>query len=358
MYSTNLISSSAVIARIKSDLQNPPNRIEGSFAADNAQAVGKEISRYYIYVDWLQRMHYVETAIGTYLDRKAIEAGVFRKEPVRSTGAATFSGSVGAVIPIGLIVRSDTQTYLTMQDGVIGADGTATVDVEAVNPGALGNIPVGAIKGSEPVDGVDSVANAEPIGGGTDREDDETLRDRALLKMRYPGTSGNKYHYIHWALEVDGVGQVKVFPLWDGPGTVKVSVLDANQRAATAELIANVTEHIDGDGGPDGGALAPIGATLTVSTATEQAVNVTAAIQLMDGYEVSGIEEALKVVLQNYLTNLAYVGHRLTVARVIDMLMEIEGVHDINSLQLNGSGDAVIAGEEEILTLGSVVIAI
>ena len=52
-----LITSEEIIARMKADLKNPPNRIEGSFACDNIQAVGKEIAKYYSFVEYLNDMH-------------------------------------------------------------------------------------------------------------------------------------------------------------------------------------------------------------------------------------------------------------------------------------------------------------
>lgn len=356
MYSTNRVTSEEVIKRIKDELKNPANKIEGSFAADNAQAVGKEIAKYYAYIDWLQGMHYAVTAEGLWLDKKAVEHGVFRKTATRSTGNVTFTGTPGAMIPTGFKVYSDTQTFEVVYGGVIGDSGTVDLRVRSIETGVNVNVPIGAIKKMDSVDGLREVHNAEPITGGTDQEDDESLRERLLLRMRYPGTSGNKYHYLHWAMEVDGVGRVKVFPEWNGPGTVKVSILDRNQGVASQELMQKVKDHIDVDDG-SGDTLAPIGATLTVSTATAVTLNIEAKITGVDEtVKPSDLMEVYAYFLKEYFTEIAYTRERVTVAKLIDLLWRIDGVGEILSLQVNGGTDNIAIGEEEIPVVGSVVL--
>ncbi len=55
--------------------------------------------------------------------------------------------------------------------------------------------------------------------------------------MRREAVSANKQHYKQWAEELDGVGRAKVFPLWDGDGTVKIVVTDANMQPASDVLL-------------------------------------------------------------------------------------------------------------------------
>ena len=49
----------------------------------------------------------------------------------------------------------------------------------------------------------------------------------------------------------------KVIPLWNGAGTVKIVIVDADNRPADSELISKVKEHIEEN--------RPIGAEVTVS---------------------------------------------------------------------------------------------
>lgn len=356
MYSTYRVTSDEVIKRIKDALENSANKIEGSFAADNAQAVGKEIAKYYAYMEWLQSMHYALTAEGEWLDKKGVEHGAFRKKATKSTGVVTFTGAPRTEIPTGFKVYSDTQTFEVIYGGSIGDSGSVDLSVRSVERGVNVNVPIGAIKKADSIDGLRAVRNDAAITGGTDDEDDESLRERLLLRMRYPGTSGNKYHYLHWAMEVDGVGRVKVFPEWKGPGTVKVSILDRNQGVASQELMQKVKDHIDVDNG-SGDTLAPIGATLTVSTATAISLNIEAKITGVDEtVKPSDLIEVYAYFLKEYFTEIAYTRERVTVAKLIDILWRIDGVGEILSLQVNGGTDNIAIGEEEIPVVGSVVL--
>ena len=349
-----------IVSRMKADLKNPPNRVEGSFAADNIQAVAKEILKYYDYVEFLQDQHYAETAQGEYLDKKAKEVGVFRKEPTKANGFATFEGTPGVMIPAGFRVHSDSYTYITKEIGYIEDNGQVVLPIEAEKAGKESNIPAGSIyKFDSGVGGLRRVHNEKAVENGTDLEDDESLRERTLLRMRYPGTSGNQYHYMHWAMEVDGVGRVRVFPVWDGPGTVKVSILDSNQRVANQDLIKKVKHHIDNDGDSMGESLAPIGALLTVDTAKTKNLNIEGKVILEQGSRLrrEDLAETLKKELQAYIdTTIAYKTSRLTVAKVIDILYSVEGVQDITELTVNGVNDSIAFGQEEIPFVESVVL--
>lgn len=76
--------------------------------------------------------------------------------------------------------------------------------------------------------------------GGTDRESDEALYLRVVEARQRPATSGNGWDYRRWALAVEGVGEVKVVELWNGPGTVGLTLTDSNFRGASPEIIQAV----------------------------------------------------------------------------------------------------------------------
>lgn len=353
------ITSEEIIARMKADLKNPPNKIEGSFASDNIQAVGKELERYYNLLEYLDSQHYIETAEGDALDKKANDVGVFRKQPTKATGFVTFLGTNGTFIPAGLTVASDAFSYITTRSGRI-ENGQCVLPIEAVEPGILSNIPAGSIYKFRSTPGIREVTNVKPISNGTDLETDANLRARTQMRVRYPGTSGNQHHYMHWAMEVEGVGRVKVFPLWDGPGTVKVSILDSNQQVANEDLIKKVQYHIDHEGERMGEALAPIGALLTVSTAKTKGLNIKAKINMVEDmyYTEDMIAETLKTALQLYIDeNISYKTQRLTVAKVIDILYTLDGVLDIIELTVNDRSDSISFGPEEVPIVESVDIS-
>ena len=70
--------------------------------------------------------------------------------------------------------------------------------------------------------------------------------------------------------EVEGVGSARCIPVWDGPGTVKVVIIDSNLGVADEALIQKVKEHILDN--------CSFEATLTVTTATIVTINIKAKI--------------------------------------------------------------------------------
>ncbi|NLY09358.1 MAG: baseplate J/gp47 family protein [Tissierellia bacterium] len=359
-----MYSSDLIIRRIKQELRNPANKIEGSLGSDNAQAVGVELERVYKYIDWVNDMHFVDTAEDEYLDRKALDYGLERKKATASRGYVTFYGPSGTIIPIGAIVRSDTLSFKTLESGTI-EDTNIRLMCECTTLGKKGNVPENAIEDYRGINGITRVDNEE-FRGGVDIEDDESFRNRLLLYIRYPGTSGNAYHYMHWALSVQGVGRVLVFPLWNGPGTVKVSILDSNARAATTELINKVKNYIDPDDG-QGTELAPIGANLTVTTATEIAININLTLTLKTGTDKDIVKAEIKEKLDKYYRKTSYAGEptrrkedisftMVSYAKMIDIVMDIDGVLDVVTATMNNKKENVRLEVEQIPIVGEVVI--
>jgi uncharacterized phage protein gp47/JayE len=135
--------------------------------------------------------------------------------------------------------------FATTEDATIPAGGTVDVPVQAVEPGASGNVAAGAIQLLvSPLPGVASVTNAQPTSGGLDQESDASLLARYLQRVRNPSAGGNKADYTAWALEVPGVGGVSVVPVRDGPGTVSIAIIDANKAPADQALVDAVQNYI------------------------------------------------------------------------------------------------------------------
>lgn len=346
--------------RMKSWLTSPSAKNEGTFSIFNLRAVAQELALFRNDLEIMQDNNSISTAAGEYLDAKANDYGLTRHSAANATGDLTFTGNDGVNIPGGTIVQAPEYgvSFVTWQNVTISS-GTATVGATCTVSGPAGNVEAGAINTMQAqVQGVTSVTNAAAFTGGMDAEDDETFRYRIYQKIRYPATSGNVYHYQQWATSVNGVGAVKVFPLWDGPGTVKVSILDANGDPADEELIEEVQNYIDPDEG-HGGGQAPIGAVVTVSTATPKTVNVAATVEL--GATSSGIEaveDAFTQRLKDYFHSIAYDGKTdgVSVAIVGRELLDTDGVIDYANLTLNGGTQAVTIGEEEVLQVGTVTL--
>jgi uncharacterized phage protein gp47/JayE len=240
------------------------------------------------------------------------------------------------------------------------AGGTLTVSVEALAPGSIGNVPAGAVTltaATEP--GIFTVTNEEPITGGTDPETDEALRERLLAAYRGRGP-GTVRDYEIWARAYSGVGRVTVIPLWDGPGTVLVIALTEDGDPVSGGTVTGLQALLDPVAG-EGGGDAPIGPEVTVVTATEIDVDVTATVELETGYSVDGatgtvdLTDSISAAVTTYLESVEP-GQEIVVRKIISAIVSIPGVHDVDvddpaaNVSLDSSPTA------EIATLGTLAL--
>lgn len=243
----------AILKRMLDQLPSTLDKSEGSFIWDSLSPVAVELALAAIWAQEVLRRSFAETTFGQYLDLRAEEHGLTRRAATKATGEVTFTGTPGVTIPAGTRVSTtaDAATgasaieFQTTQEAVVGGGGSVTVPIEAVEAGADGNVVAGSVNIiMVPVAGVSSVTNAASTSGGYDTEDDASLLARYLFKVRNPSAGGNKADYINWALEVPGVGAVRVLPTRDGPGTVAVIIVDAERAPAPQGLVDAVQEYI------------------------------------------------------------------------------------------------------------------
>ena len=314
------------------------------------------------------RLAFPQTSYGQYLDFLGEMKGVFRHPATPASGTVVFTGQPGTVISAGFVVLTEATSpspaieFKTKERVQIGEDGTVTVTAECLAPSTLGNVAAHTITLlSEPISGVTSVDNPEAFSGGTDEEDDDSYRERVLATYDEP-LSGAKKDYERWAKEVPGVGDVYVIPLWDGPGTVKVLIMDSNGQPANQELIEAVQNHIAPDG-PLGGGKAPIGAHATVDAPEVFAIDISFSLFLKEGHGAQTVVENIKARLRDFMAGFKLntgdrPPERITVTKVGHEILSAEGVADYASLTLNGNDAYVEIPVAKIPVLGEVAVNI
>lgn len=139
------------------------------------------------------------------------------------------------------------------------------INILAIQSGKNGNVPSETItKIPITIEGIISVINEKETAGGYDAEVDIDYRNRYYERLREPTTSGNIYHYKRWAKQVNGIGEARIIPIWQGANTVKVIVIGQDRLPTTQEIVDNVQKYIDPDKKGIGEGVAPIGAKCTV----------------------------------------------------------------------------------------------
>src|SRR5690606_3189547 len=114
------------------------------------------------------------------------------------------------------------------------------------------------------LEGVTGVTHPAPIFGGTEREGEEELRERVLLKFA-GSEAANIVWYRSTAMEQPGVGRVTVIPVGEGPGTVVVILMDRDGQPVSDTIVDDFQERMDPIPGQGAGE-APIDHTVIVVT--------------------------------------------------------------------------------------------
>lgn len=203
------------------------------------------------FLDSMSKQIHPKTADSEYLEKShAALRGMTRKAATSASGAVTFSGTNGAMIPAGSILkRSDNVEYALAADVTIAA-GTGTGAVTALATGSAGNCAVGVkLTLTSPIAGVQPIALTAGAGlsTGADIEADESLRDRVVDRWQQPPHGGAAHDYEAWAKEVPGVTRAWVHPLKMGLGTVLVQfVMDDKPDTIipTPDEVSNVLAYL------------------------------------------------------------------------------------------------------------------
>lgn len=305
------------------------SKIEGTFENDVLASNSFEFSKSEVEIEQLYKAAFADTSWGEYLTLRAAEFGIDRKPAVRAIGALTITGTKGIIVPQGSVFSTDNNVYFTTDAACTIADnGTVDVKITAQIAGTSGNVGANTIdKIPMSIPGVSKVINKDATHDGFEEETDESLLKRYLVHVRTPATSGNVMHYKEWALSVAGVGDVKVIPLWNGNGTVKVLVTDVNKNAASQELQKKVADYIE--------TVRPIGATVTVTAPAYLNINVTANVKVNQEY-LQDYASVLKNTLDAYLVDSGFDSDYVSIAQVGKVLLNSGVISDYDSLKING----------------------
>lgn len=326
-------------------VSNNVDKREGSVIFDAVAPVAYSLSNLYFTLDNYGDLIFPDTSLGEYLDRFSLPFNITRKESVKAVKEGVFDMDV----PVGSRFTTSGEDYsIFTVKSKIGQDSENhyVCEMECESAGEAGNIYVGKLIPIDYMDGLTIAEVGKVILEGMDEETDEEFRKRLLAKMQRPSTSGNANDYYNWAMEYPGVGAVKVFPLSYGPGTVKLVIADEEKAAVSPELIKNVTNHIN--------EVRPIGADITVVSAVEKKIDITANVLLSKTSSLGVVQSTFSDCIEEFLKENAFKTKTISLARIGNLLMGITGVEDYVHLTMNGLAENMVIKEEEVAVNGTV----
>jgi uncharacterized phage protein gp47/JayE len=337
------ITYEAILQRMLARVPDTIDKREGSIIYDALAPAAMELQLMYIELDTMLKLAFADTSSGDYLEMRAGEMGIERIAATYALRKAFFyaQNDVPMDVLIGTRFTIDNLNYVTVEKV-----STGQFRLQCETAGEAGNIPFGPLIPIDYIDGLVKAELADILTPGEDEETDTSLLERYHFRVRQPITSGNVYHYKQWAREVAGVGDAKVFPLWNGNGTVKVAIADSGMQPASSALVATVAEYIE--------TVRPIGATVTVVSAAGKTVNVAAKVVLAPGYALQAVYDAFLTAVDGYLREIAFSISYVSYAKIGTLLLAISGVDDYSDLRLNGVAANITLAGEEIPVLGNI----
>lgn len=319
-----------MLSRVDNDI----DKREGSIIYDALAPAAYKLAETYFKLSNYVDLFFIDTTVGEYLDRKAMDYGVTRKEARKAIRKIETNGS------IEICTRWGIEDLIYTVTEVISAN---IYKAECNQAGEIGNLYEGKLENIDNVSGI-TASLTDIVTSGSNIESDEELRARIKEQFINPAQDGNTAQYLKWATEYTGVGTAKVFPLWNGANTVKVAITNSLFKPAETELVKEFQKYMDPDSKGLGNGLAPLGSKVTITGGTKKDINITANVILNEGYsDVIGAAEAIS----NYLSTIVYKKNSVSYMRIGSTLLDCPSILDLNNLKVNDlTSDVVLEGDE------------
>lgn len=349
-----------MLTRISNMYPNLDTR-EGSMIYNALASAAVETAISYYELENVRRESFVPTASREFILIGCLQMGININQfkPTYGTFQAEFNVEVQAgsrwscdlynyIVEESLGLNPETNLFeYTLRCETLGAaPNTVTGDLSAIN-----EIPTGL-----------EIARITAclIEGEDSATDDEIIRTYVEF-VTSAVSDGNVAQYERWCSEYEGVGNYKIFPLWNGANTVKVSILTASNRAIDTNEDGNLVdvfqEYLDPNTEGMGNGKAPIGAFVTVTTATEVPINVSGKVTLSSGYSQLDMPD-IEGAITKFFANIAYKKKVVSYMSLGAAILDVPGVEFVAELTLNDGSQDIILDAEQIPALGTTTWAV
>lgn len=347
------ISYDLILKRMLDRVPSGFDKREGSIIYDALAPAAMELMGMYIELNIILRETFGDTASRDFLIRRAKERGL-TPQPATQAILKAISKPSTLDIKLGSRLSLEELNYEIIEKI---QDGEYKVRCETL--GVLGNKYFGFAIPIDYIQGLESVEITELLIPGEDEEDTEVFRKRYFDSFDSKAYGGNVEDYLRKTNSIPGVGCTKVTPVWDGGGTVKLTILDANFDRANDTLIEYVQDIIDPTMDATGIGIAPIGHIVTVDTAEEVAVNVSSVIVCDTGYTFGSLKSKLMTVLEEYLLEIRKSwadqnNHVVRIAQIESRILAVEGIVDITNTKINRVENNLTLDKYQIPIIGDI----
>lgn len=356
---TNDVILNRMLNRVSASL----DKREGSVIYDAAAPASIEFALLYAQIDYFMKNTFGDTADREFLIERALERGL---TPYPASAATVKVKAVPETVelPVGSRYSYDDVNYR-----IVGALGAGEYEAVCEAAGTVGNKPAGRIIPIDYTAGLQIAELTEIIVPGEDEEDTEAFRARYLSSFGNQAYGGNIADYRNKVNAIPGVGGVKVYPVWDGGGTVRIVFMTSEYKVPQPEFVEQVQTEIDPTKNHgEGIGIAPIGHTVTVQGCTSSDVSIGLQVSFDSGtFEDHRAE--IEAVIDNYFEDLngkwqdtqkvsvdAYSnsGIIIRISQIESRILDLDSVTDIQHTTLNGLEENLVLDPDALAVRGEV----
>lgn len=343
-----------LMQRMLSKVPDNMDKREGSIIYDAIAPVAVELVNAYISLDAVLNESFADTQTREFLIRRVAERGLELRTATKAIWKGMFT-------PATLELAIDTRFNCdNLNYRIIEKIANGEYRVECETAGTVGNETFGKLIPIEYVYGLETATLTELLIPAEDDEDTEVLRKRYFDSFDKNAYGGNVADYIEKTNAINGVGSTKVTPVWQGGGTVLLTILNSEFNPASSELIADVQDAIDPTGDATGLGIAPIGHIVTVKTATTVPINISASFIFSDDYNFAGCKDQIENAIKDYLLEQRklWADSDYLILRVLQIeariLGNVQGILDIVNTKINDTTENLQLSEYQVPVFGGV----
>ncbi|RJX40052.1 baseplate J/gp47 family protein [Paenibacillus pinisoli] len=346
-----------MLARVSDDI----DKRQGSVIYDACAPAAAELAQMYIDLDINYNLSFADSTSGEYLSRKAAEFGVNRNPATTAVRQGLFYNEANNIMDIAIGTRFSIGglTYVVSHRS---DRPTSTIHLTCETTGTVGNEQFGALLPIDYVPGLARAVLSDVIVPGEDEESDEALRQRMYAAVNEPPFGGNAADYKQKINGISGIGDSKIYPAWQGGGTVKCTVINSAWQVPSAALVDEVQTYMDPTVNRGQGlGQAPIGHVVTIAGVIGKTINIKTSLTLASGVSPGQVQQEIEAVVSGYLQELRHdwANQQQLVVRTAQIdarLLTVSGVEDITDTLINGAAANLTLGSDEVPLMGTVVL--
>ena len=357
-------NENVILERMMKSVPANIDKREGSIVYDAAMPAALEMALLYAVADYFLLNTFGDTAERSFLIARAKERGLSPKPSTFATVKGVFTPA-GLSVPLGTRFSYDDVNY-RVAESVKPGEYLLTCETA----GTVGNKPAGKLLPIDYVPGLETARVSEVIIPGEDEEETEAFRRRYLASFDSQAYGGNIADYRQKVNAIQGVGGVKVYPVWKGGGTVRLAFMTSEYKPPTQELVAKVQTAIDPEQNHgEGVGIAPIGHVVTVEGTKNSAVKIGLHLSFAAGGAYAAYKKQVEDTIDAYFLELnkGWQGTQVTeidrmsntgivirIAQIESRLLAIDGIEDVQHTTLNGREENLTLGLDDLAIRGEV----